>query len=231
VAEIGNPPEIYQLHFMLRGINPPVWRRILIRSHSTIADLHYILQIAFHWTDSHLHRFVIHGKEYGIGRSGCTTFRTDGRQIRLADFHFRVNERFLYEYDFRDSWQHQIRLEAVGPSRAGKVYPVCIAGARAAPPEDRGGPWAYMELMDHHELNLPWDDLQRIDDVLERIVQAKGHEKLGDVLGEVEALWEAVERVRAYTEFRPDRFERRTVNRRLKQYAEGNDAWREQWEE
>jgi len=141
VDEIDNAPEIFQLHFLLRGINPPVWRRVLIRSDDTIADLHYILQIVFRWTDSHLHRFVIRGKEYGIGRSGCTVFRTDARLIRLADFHFRPNARFLYEYDFRDLWQHQTRLEAVRRAQAGRINPVCLAGARATPPEDCGGPW------------------------------------------------------------------------------------------
>ena len=229
--EIDNAPEIFQLHFLLRGINPPVWRRVLIRSDDTIADLHYILQIVFRWTDSHLHRFVIRGKEYGIGRSGCTAFRTDARLIRLADFHFRPNARFLYEYDFRDLWQHQIRLEAVTRAQAGRIYPVCIAGARAAPPEDCGGPWAYMEMMDHQELDLPWDALERIDNVLQRVVNAKGHEKAGDVLGDLGALHEAIERVKAHTAFRPDRFERRPVNQRLRQYAEGNVAWRQEWEE
>lgn len=85
---------------------------------------------------------TIGAQEHEIDRSGCTTFRTDARQIRLADFHFRLNERFLYEYDFRDLWQHQIRLEAMNVGQAGKAYPVCIAGARAAPPEDCDGPWA-----------------------------------------------------------------------------------------
>lgn len=111
----GNLPEIYQLHFLLRNVNPPVWRSILVRCDSTITDLHYILQMAFNWTDAHLHRFVIRGKEYGIDRSKYTAFRTDARQNRLTDYRFRLNERFLYEYDFRDSWQPQIRLEAVRP--------------------------------------------------------------------------------------------------------------------
>jgi hypothetical protein len=128
-----------------------------------------------------------------------------------VDFRFRLNERFLYEYDFRDSWQHQIRLEAVRPAQAGKVYPMCIAGSGAAPPEDCKGPWAYMEIMDHQELELPWDDVKRIDHVLKRVVDTKDHEKASDVLGDVEALQEAIERVKAYLEFRPDRFQRGPV--------------------
>lgn len=141
MTDSANLSEIYQLHFMPRGISPPVWRTILIRGHSTIADHHCILQITFNWTDSHLHWFVIRGKEYGIGRSVCTTCRNDASEIYLANFHFRLSGTFRYEYDFRDLWRHQIRLEAVRPLQTENLYPVCIAGAGASPPEDCGGPW------------------------------------------------------------------------------------------
>ncbi|QMS92304.1 hypothetical protein HUN01_33710 [Nostoc edaphicum CCNP1411] len=50
---------IYQLHIFILGISPMIWRRVKIRSDSTIADLHYIIQIAIGWADSHLHRFII----------------------------------------------------------------------------------------------------------------------------------------------------------------------------
>jgi hypothetical protein len=42
-----------------------------------------------------------------LGGLGCH----DARKIQLADLHFRINERFLYEYDFGDLWQHQVRIE------------------------------------------------------------------------------------------------------------------------
>ena len=31
----------------------------------------------------------------------------------MGDFQFRINERFLYEYDFTDQWLHQIRIENI----------------------------------------------------------------------------------------------------------------------
>src|SRR5262245_39998812 len=36
-----------------------------------------ILQLAMGWTDSHLHRFLIHGKEYGIAYDGGMGFDDD----------------------------------------------------------------------------------------------------------------------------------------------------------
>jgi hypothetical protein len=175
VADQEKPFQIYQFHVLLRGINPPVWRRLLIRSDNNIADLHYAIQIAFHWSDFHLHRFLIHGKEYGIGRAGCTGFSTNARQTFLADFHFRDHERFLYEYDFGDLWQHQVRFETSRPVETKKRYPVCIGGGRAAPPEDCGGPEEYMELMDRHLLNWPYDEVLLVADTVRRFLNLKGY--------------------------------------------------------
>jgi hypothetical protein len=51
---------------VLRGVSPLIWRRLLVPATTTIADLHAVLPAAFGWADEHLHRFVIHGREYGI---------------------------------------------------------------------------------------------------------------------------------------------------------------------
>ena len=58
-------PAVFQLRLRLCAISPLIWRRLLVHATTTIADLHHIIQIAFGWTDSHLHRFVIYGKDYG----------------------------------------------------------------------------------------------------------------------------------------------------------------------
>jgi hypothetical protein len=43
--------------------------------------------------------------------------------VLLSQFRFRVNERFLYEYDFGDLWRHQIRFERIHLA----VFRVCIS--------------------------------------------------------------------------------------------------------
>jgi hypothetical protein len=64
----------YQLLVTLRGISPLVWRRLLVRSDTTIAQVHDLLQIAMGWADEHLHQFRIHGKAYGVYRGAGFTF-------------------------------------------------------------------------------------------------------------------------------------------------------------
>ena len=141
-----------------------IWRRLRVRSDSTIADLHYTLQIALGWTDFHLHQFVIRGKRYGVSRLGCTGFRDDPKQVRLDDFHFRLKERFLYEYDFGDLWQHEIRLEKVLPLDTKHIYPRCIGGSGKAPHEDCGGPLAFLALKQHYSV---WYITEQLVEMLE----------------------------------------------------------------
>src|ERR1700732_4317611 len=57
VKEHDSQPEAYCVHVWIRGIHPMLWRRFLVRSDSTLADLHVLLQIGFDWTDFHLLRF------------------------------------------------------------------------------------------------------------------------------------------------------------------------------
>jgi Plasmid pRiA4b ORF-3-like protein len=51
------------------GISPMIWRRLLVRGDSTIADLYHILQMAMGWTDTHLHQFRSTGKSTALPRS------------------------------------------------------------------------------------------------------------------------------------------------------------------
>jgi hypothetical protein len=75
---------ILQLRAVLRGVSPLIWRRLLVPSDASIAQLHEILQVAFGWEDMHLHRFDIRGREYGLNREGSLFFDTDARKDGLA---------------------------------------------------------------------------------------------------------------------------------------------------
>jgi len=97
-------PVIYQLKVVLQGISPMIWRRLLIGGDSTIADLHYIVQIAMGWSDDHLHQFRIHGNRYGIARiegmqpNQQVTFLSDGADtVRDLQLYLNPNaEHLLY---------------------------------------------------------------------------------------------------------------------------------------
>jgi hypothetical protein len=102
---------IYQLRVVLCGVSPLVWRRLLVLNETSLAELHGILQTAFDWSGEHLHRFLIHGRAYGISYLGGIVFREDARRVPLSHFRLHCGERFRYEYDFTANWKLDIRLE------------------------------------------------------------------------------------------------------------------------
>jgi hypothetical protein len=126
--------QIYRLRAVLRGISPLIWRWVLVRSGSTVAQLHQALQVEFGWDDEHLNRFEIRGREYAVHRDGGGMIGIDARGVRFDGLSLRRLERFLYEYDFGDSWIHDLRLEATVPINPRKIYPICVAGKCSAPP-------------------------------------------------------------------------------------------------
>ncbi len=74
MAQLPLSASIYQFRFVLAGISPMIWRRLLVSSKTSIAQLHEYIQIAFDWSGEHLHRFRIHGKDHGIAYLGGISF-------------------------------------------------------------------------------------------------------------------------------------------------------------
>ncbi len=101
---------VYQLKVSLREITPPIWRRVQVPGDITLAKLHRVLQIVMGWTDSHLHRFSVGGVDYAEpDPDGHLNFQSD-RRARLNNV-VRAKQKFEYEYDFGDSWEHAIVVE------------------------------------------------------------------------------------------------------------------------
>jgi len=75
---------IYQVRLVLAGISPMIWRRWLVSSETTIAQLHPYIQVALDWSGEPLHRFRIHGKDYGIAYLGGIRFDENPHAVRLS---------------------------------------------------------------------------------------------------------------------------------------------------
>ena len=56
-----------------------------------------------------------------------------------------------------------------------------------------------MEQMDHHRWNPPLDELELVAETVGRVLDSQGHERIRDVLGDLDALEEAVDRLEAYS--------------------------------
>ena len=142
------PPRgsIFQLRIALRDIAPPVWRRVLVRSTATLAELHAILQDVMGWQNYHLWEFTIGTDQYEAPDPEATG--RDASKVKLKDLNIEVGDTFEYVYDPGDDWQHDIVLEDRLAAEPDLAYPVCTGGARACPPEDCGGPHRYAEVLE-----------------------------------------------------------------------------------
>ena len=184
---------IFQFKITLGGIQPPIWRRIQVPRHYSFWDLHVAVQDSMGWLDYHLHIFRFrkpHKRvtvEIGItGDEMDDNITLPGWEISMADYFTEPGSLALYEYDFGDSWEHDLLLEGILLKEKGVKYPRCIAGERACPPEDCGGVPGYYRLLEI--LNNP-----KHDEYQETIDWLKGHAK-------------------SYYPYRPDEFESKKVH-------------------
>jgi hypothetical protein len=210
---------IYHLRVTLRDVSPLVWRRVLVRSDTTIAQLHDVLQIAMGWEDMHLQQFRIHGKAYGVYHEGGMTFADNPHSVRLSDFRLRAGERFVYEYDFGDFWQHDIRLEQMGPPTTRTHYPVCTAGSGDCPPEDCGGPAGYAAFLQERGSGSAMHEVSEATAVVaERICdwQQGGPQPSWDD----EEFSSAMDRMSDWLDEAPAAFNRRAINAALREKCE-----------
>jgi hypothetical protein len=135
------------LTIRLLEVDPPVWRRVQVPAAATLDDLHDVIMVAMGWAGYHLHKF-------GPVRWGELTGEF-GPGAALADCLRRPGDAIGHEYDFGDRWIHQVTLEKVTARPRGQL-PRCLAGARACPPEDSGGPFGYQAALEGLRARKGW---------------------------------------------------------------------------
>jgi len=164
---------VYQLKVTLRGIRPPIWRRVLVRSDLTLNQLHDVLQLVMGWRNSHLHQFRVGRTYFGTPDPELPFEVHSEKRIRLNEVLRRPKARMVYEYDFGDGWEHDVVLEAVIGAEPRGRYPIVLAGKRRCPPEDVGGVGGYYGFLEairnpkhpeHREMKTWWGGLYNPDE-------------------------------------------------------------------
>ena len=155
---------LYQLKITLKDIHPPIWRRLHVPGELSLEFLHLVIQAVMPWLDYHLHHFQKGETLYGISTYEDDLEYVDSRETELSTVLVSKGDQVIYEYDFGDNWQHEIVLEEILQSDPEAPYLTCIAGERACPPEDCGGPTGYALMLqaladpahEEHEIYAEW---------------------------------------------------------------------------
>lgn len=142
--------KIYQLKIAIKGIRPPIWRRVLVESDITFYELHEIIQSIFNWENYHLYQFDGHRcytDEEAAQEAMGYKEEVDATKLKISQELKQEKDKIKYTYDFGDSWEHEVLLEKILKSDDSLNYPICTAGKRNGPIEDCGGILGYSELL------------------------------------------------------------------------------------
>jgi hypothetical protein len=141
---------LYQLKITLKGSDPAIWRRVVVRSDTPLDILHAIIQCVMPWEAEHMHQFIAGHTCYAEQADEVEGMdeTLDEAEYTLADLAPAARKKFVYEYDFGDGWEHEVEVEKVLPPDPSFKDAVCVAGANACPPEDCGGIQGFYRLLE-----------------------------------------------------------------------------------
>jgi hypothetical protein len=134
------------LRIELAVVTPAVWRRLVVPGDVRLDKISLMLQEAMGWTNSHLHAFDIQGRRFGMQLDDFPDDELDEHAVTAVEA-IGDATRLAYEYDFGDSWDHEITVEERSHHPLALKFAVCVAGENNCPPEDVGGPFGYAEFL------------------------------------------------------------------------------------
>lgn len=176
----------YIVKIKLEGSSkPPIWRKVKVDASLTFLQLHWVIQGAFGWNNSHLHEFSPGGlgrnprlqENHGIEDWDEVPFsdpgtwphgeRYDGAKIKLDAYFNTPKQKIVYVYDFGDDWEHTVELVEITDEKI--LQPVCLAGKGQTPMEDCGGIPGYYEMVEaindpkhpEHGEYMEWVDFEK----------------------------------------------------------------------
>jgi hypothetical protein len=143
---------VFDLDFEVVAVVPRISRRVRVPAAASLPDVHHVIQAVMGGEDRHLHLFEIAGREYGVPPDEDwerdAWDGVDEATLKLSEALAEGTGAFEYVYDFGSEWRVTVRASGdhVIP---GAPAAECLAGERAAPPEDSGGPEAYQAFVEN----------------------------------------------------------------------------------
>ncbi|PHM38494.1 conserved hypothetical protein [Xenorhabdus innexi] len=136
--------------------SPAVWRRVHISNQMTLNEVHDVIQAAMGWESAHMFSF-----EFG----GVPIPEENYDQVCIGVFLRDTGDEIEYQYDFGDSWFHQITVEKVLEKDI--AQPKVTAGNGICPVEDSGGVWQWNQILKLRKRKLLTEEEAEYLDMME----------------------------------------------------------------
>ena len=156
-------PMKQEFHIRIKLNNAPVniWRELVVPSNITLEMLAYVLIDAMGWRHEHLYQYFDKNNTCYMNSSGLK-HRNDSFFAFMARLRYKntektslemvlqpKGERLKFEYDFGDSWTHDLWVKGARDYAPNEEPVIKLLKARGeCPPEDCGGVWGYAELLE-----------------------------------------------------------------------------------
>lgn len=154
------PAKEYHIRIKLNDAPVKIWRELKVPSNMSLELLAQFLILAMGWKNVHLHQFKkkdsIFKNTFDIKQEkdmfddwswwGFQTYNAD--ELAISDVLSQKGERMKFEYDFGDSWEHDVWVKGIREYEKDEEPSVkFLKGQGVCPPEDCGGVWGYEDLL------------------------------------------------------------------------------------
>lgn len=138
------------LDVSLKGSPRKVYRQLVVPSDLRLDCLGQVLVYAVGWEGYHLNQFMRGNDCYLLpDEDGGLEWGFDSREYTVGNLLNRVGSKIVWEYDFGDSWNHEVKLVEKTEVDGKEEIPVNLLKATGAcPPEDCGGVYGYRHLLE-----------------------------------------------------------------------------------
>jgi len=118
---------LFRIRVDLDTAQPPIWRRLELRSDLTLDVVQQVLQAAFDWTDSHLYRFSLGGGPFDVGSQLflCPWDAEEGEDDGVAAAQVRLDETVQEAGDVRGWSIWSIGCVSAGSATTSPAEPSC----------------------------------------------------------------------------------------------------------
>ena len=142
----------YHVRIKLNNTDLKIWREVKVPSNITLQALAELLLEVMGWMMEHMYQFRFKGEYYcskeQIKDSLFPSNDKDFAKVTLSDLLTEKGVRMKLEYDYGDSWEHDVWVKGIREYDEGEKPSITfVNGHGECPPEDCGGVWGYADLL------------------------------------------------------------------------------------